>query len=106
MDFSIITDALQTAIASFDLSFCIAVNILTYLSIKLIDELNGDKVVSVWGKRGVLLLAIAILAPIYYYAGVEFKLLVNSSILAPVFWSWIIKPLCKKFDIDYKQINY
>ena len=33
------------------------------------------------------------------------RILLNSAILAPVFWSWIIKPICKYFKIDYKDIN-
>ena len=35
----------------------------------------------------------------------DIKLILNSAILAPVFWSWVMKPICKHFKIDYKQLN-
>lgn len=105
MDLDLITNSIQTTLESFDFSFCIAVNILTYLIIKTVDELNGVKQVSTWGKRIILFTSVVVVALIYYFIGMELKLLINSAILAPVFWSWIIKPLCKKFNIDYKQIN-
>ena len=79
----IIQNIVNLIINSFDFGYCVIINVATYLIIKLIDELNGDKVVPVWGKRLVLI----------------------SSILAPIFWTWILKPICKKLDIDYKKID-
>lgn len=101
----LIIDSVKTTLNSFDFSFCVVVNLLTYFIIKIIDELNGRKKPSTWTKRLILFIVIIITASIYYIAGLELKLLINSSILAPVFWSWIIKPLFKIFNIDYKQIN-
>lgn len=101
----IIIDSIKTTLTSFDFSFCIVVNLLTYFIIKLTDELNGRKKPSTWTKRLILFIVIIITAGVYYIAGFELKLLVNSSILAPVFWSWVIKPLFKTFNIDYKQIK-
>ena len=101
----ILSDILQTTLNSFDFAYCIIVNILTYLIIKVIDDFNGDKQVSTWTKRGVLLFVILITGVVYVFVGSDVKLLVNSAILAPVFWSWIFKPICKKFNIDYKQLN-
>lgn len=95
---SVITD-------NFDFSYCICVNILTYLIIKLIDSLNGDKTVSTWSKRIVLLVVIFSTGVLYNLIGCDNKILLNSAILSPVFWSWIIKPICKYFKIDYKDIN-
>ena len=34
---------LQTIVDSFDLGYMVSVNILTYILIKLHDEVNGDK---------------------------------------------------------------
>lgn len=96
---------IETTAESFDLSFCIAVNILTYIIIKVIDEANGPNRVSTWTKRIILLISIAIMAIVYYTTGSNIKLVANSAILAPVFWSWIFKPICKYFNIDYKQFN-
>ena len=42
----IINNIITTIINSFDFAYCISVNILTYLIIKLIDSLNGNKAVS------------------------------------------------------------
>lgn len=105
MNLDLITSSIQTTLESFDFGFCISVNVLTYVIIKILDELNGDVKVSTWTKRIALLASIIIVSVVYYVAGIELKLLVNSAILAPVFWSWIMKPLCKAFNIDYKQIN-
>ena len=101
----IITNSIQTTLSSFDFSYCISVNVLTYLIIKIIDELNGKKDVSTWSKRIILLVVILSTGVLYNLIGCDNKILLNSAILAPVFWSWIIKPICKYFKIDYKDIN-
>lgn len=101
----IINNVITTVISSFDFAYCISVNILTYLIIKLIDSLNGKKVISTWSKRIVLLIVILSTGVLYNLIGCDNKILLNSAILAPVFWSWIMKPICKHFKIDYKDIN-
>ena len=101
----IINNIITTIISSFDLSYCISVNILTYIIIKIIDELNGKKDVSTWSKRIVLLVVILSTGVLYNLIGCDNKILINSAIFAPVFWSWVLKPICKKFKIDYKNIN-
>ena len=100
-----ITQIIDTTIESFDFSFCVAVNILTYLIIKLIDELNGSRKVATWTKRGVMLIAVIVISIAYYITGNNPKLIINSAILAPVFWSWIGKPICDKFNIGYRKDN-
>ena len=101
----IINNTITTIISSFDFAYCISVNVLTYLIIKIIDSLNGKKAVSTWSKRIVLLIVILSTGVLYNLMGCDNKVLLNSAILAPVFWSWIIKPICKHFKIDYRQIN-
>ena len=101
----IINNIITTIISSFDFAYCIIVNILTYLIIKLIDSLNGKKVISTWSKRIVLLVVIFSTGVLYNLIGCDNKILLNSAILSPVFWSWIIKPICKYFRIDQKDIN-
>lgn len=100
-----INEIIDTTIKSFDFAYCISVNILTYLIIKFIDSLNCKKTVSTWSKRIVLLIVIFFTGVLYNLIGCDNKILINSAILAPVFWSWIIKPICKYFKIDYKDIN-
>lgn len=90
----------------FDLSFMLCVNILTYILIKVIDDLNGDKVVSTWTKRLVMIISCFAIAAGYRAGGYEETvILINSSVLAPVAWSWIFKPILKKLGVDYKQID-
>ena len=100
-----IKEIIDITIKSFDFSYCISVNVLTYLIIKFIDELNGKKDVSTWSKRIVLLVVIFFTGVLYNLIGCDNKILLNSAILAPVSWSWIIKPICKYFKIDYKDFN-
>ena len=101
-----ISQIINTTIESFDFGFCIAVNILTYLIIKFIDELNGSRKVATWTKRSVMLIAVIIISIVYYITGSNPKLIINSAILAPVFWSWIGKPICDKFNIGYRKDDY
>lgn len=98
-----ISQIINTTIKSFDFSFCIAVNILTYLIIKLIDEFNGSRKVTTWTKRCVMLIVVICISIAYYIIGSNPKLIINSAILAPVFWSWIGKPICNKLNIDYRK---
>ena len=100
-----IKEIIDITIKSFDFSYCISVNVLTYLIIKLIDSLNGNTTVSTWSKRIVLLVVIFFTGVLYNLLGCDNRILLNSAILAPVFWSWVIKPICKYFKIDYKDIN-
>lgn len=99
----IIGNIIQTTLSSFDFAFCISVNILTYLIIKIIDRKFG--VLKTWGKRIILLSVIALMSVGYYLFGADGKLIINSAILAPVFWTWIMKPICQALKIDYKQLT-
>ena len=101
----ILNDIIQTTLGSFDFSFAIVVNIVTYSLIKFIDGIDENKKLNTWTKRLVLLSVTILLSGVYYIIGIDTKVLLNSAIIAPVSWSWIFKPLCKKFNIDYKHID-
>ena len=90
---------------NFDISYCIAVNIATYVIIKCIDYINGKNIVPKYGKRIVLLLVIIAMAIVYHLSGVNTKVIINSAILAPVSWSWVFKPLCTELNIDYRKVE-
>ena len=82
------------------------INIVTYFLIKTADYFNGDKKVPVLTKRIFLVLATIIMFCIYKYNNYDDALkLINSSIAAPVIWSWILKPIINKLKIGYKQDN-
>lgn len=95
-----ISDIINSIIQSFDFGFCVTINILTYIIIKLIK-----KELTTWQKRIVLVINIIIISIIYALIGIDTRVLVNSIVLTPVSWSWIFKPICKKFNIDYFK-NY
>ena len=99
-----LNDIIQETLHSFDFAYCISVNVLTYVIVKAFDKRNRHRL-KTWYKRIVLLLSILVLGAVYYIAGSELKVLINSAILAPVSWSWIFKPLCNKLNIDYKKLN-
>ena len=101
----IITNSIQTTLSSFDFAYCIIVNVLTYLVITTISNRNGHKDLTTWSKRLVLLLVILSIGVLYYLLGNDTKTILNSAILAPVFWSWVMKPICKHFKVDYKNVN-
>jgi hypothetical protein len=93
-------------LSNFDFGFMFIVNVLTYIIIKTIDYFNGDNKVPTWQKRCVLVISIAIMAGIYIAAGYDNAImLVNSAILAPVFWSWAVSPILKKLGVGYKDID-
>ena len=101
----IINTLIETTLNSFDFTYCICVNIATYVVINIILGITKKKNLSVWLKRLILVLCTIVLGSIYVFTGSEFKYILNSSILAPVFWSWVMKPICNKFGIDYKQLS-
>lgn len=96
---------ISTTLASFDFAFCIVVNVLTYLIIQVCNFINYKLVNNPTKKRIILLLCVVIVSIIYYIIGSDIKLIINSAVLAPVFWSWIMKPVLAKFDLDYSKYD-
>lgn len=93
-------------LSNFDFGFMFIVNVLTYIIIKVIDYFNGDNKVPTWQKRCVLIISIFIMAMIYIASGYDNTImLVNSAVLAPVFWSWVVSPILKKLGVGYKDID-
>lgn len=91
---------------SFDIIYILMINIVTYFLIKTADYFNWDKKVPVLTKRIFLVLATIIMFCIYKYNNYDDALrLINSSIAAPVIWTWILKPIINKLKIGYKQDN-
>ena len=93
-------------LSNFDFGFMFIVNVLTYIIIKVIDYFNGDNKVPTWQKRCVLVISIFVMAMIYIASGYDNTImLVNSAVLAPVFWSWAVSPILKKLGVGYKDID-
>ena len=83
----------------------LSINILTYLIIKCIDYFNKQKKVKLIIKRIVLIICTIICCVIYKLTGAieNSGVLINSTIAAPVFYSWVIKPILEKYNINYKK---
>lgn len=97
---------LDNIIANFDFAYMIAVNVLTYAVIKTIDAINKEKPVSTIIKRVILVCCTIALALVYILAGYDsYIVLLNSAIAAPVFYSWVLRPILKKFKIGYKEYD-
>ena len=101
----IISDIIKTTLENFDFAYCITVNILTYLIIMFTMRKINKCRNSVWIKRVILIIVIIIVGIVYYRLDGNGKVLINSAVLAPVFWSWVMKPICNYFKIDYKQLD-
>lgn len=100
----LIANIIDTTINSFDFGLIAIINIATYIIVKIVDDFNGDKRVSKGVKRFVLICCIIVLSTIYHFIdGENDKLILNSAIVSPVFWSWFGKPIFKKLGIDYKE---
>ena len=102
---TIISNITDSIVNDFDFTFCVIVNIITYLIISLITDTTTYKI-GTWAKRIVFLIISILVGIFYYFTGSSLQVIFNSVILAPVSWSWIFKPICKRFNIDYsKTVN-
>lgn len=91
----------------FNFPFIISINVIVYIIVMLLTNIpfKGKKLkIQKYMKILITIVVTIILAIIYYrldIIGVE--KLINSSIVAPVFWDWIVKPICKFIRIDYDR---
>lgn len=93
----------QYVATNFDFAFVISINVVAYLIITLIGYITKKEV----NKAIKIGITIGVSIMLFFLYGgitnVNKEVLLNSSILAPVAWDWVIKPLCKWIKIDYKQ---
>lgn len=100
----ILENIVNTTLNSFDFTYCLLVNILTYCVIHLIEDFR-NKAIKTWVKRVMLLVCILLTGVLYWAMDKNIELIINSSILATVSWDIIFKPICKKLGIDYQKID-
>ena len=97
---------LDLIVSNFDFSYMITINVLTYIIIKGLDYLNKDKNVKTITKRIVLVISIIIVTVSYILTDYQdYTVLINSAICAPVFYSWILRPILIKCNIGYKKYD-
>lgn len=101
-----INSIIQQIITNFDIAYIITINILTYILIKITDYFNGNKEVKFWIKRVYLVVSIIIISILYIlFTDTQNNVLINSAIAAPVFWSWVLKPIISRTKFDYHKID-
>lgn len=93
---------IDLVLGSFDFGYSFSVNILTYLTIKLIDTLNGDKQIPTYLKRIIAIICAIILGVIMSLTEGFSMIIVYSFILSLVSWDALFKPILK----HYKQLDY
>ena len=102
----VIEKLLDLIISNFDFSYMITINVLTYIIIKGLDYLNKDKNVKTITKRIVLVISIIIVTISYILTDYQdYTVLINSAICAPVFYSWVLRPILIKCNIGYKKYD-
>ena len=101
-----ISTIINKVIENFDFAFMFIINVLSYLVVRTIYSVKKGKYVNTWSKRFVLMICTVIVGLIYHFSGYDkLIVLINSSILAPVFWDWILRPILIKFGIDYRKFE-
>ena len=94
----------RQVIDNFDFAYIIVTNLFIYFLIKLADIVNGNKKVPLLHKRVLTLVGIIVMFVAYYFSNYgNVIVLINSSIAAPVTWSWVLKPLFNKLKMSYKK---
>lgn len=102
----LIEKLLDLIVSNFDFSYMITINVLTYIIIKGLDYLNKDKNVKTITKRIVLVISIIIVTVGYILTDYQdYIVLINSAICAPVFYSWVLRPILIKCNIGYKKYD-
>lgn len=97
---------IEQIINNFDFAYMFVINILTYIIIKSVDYCNGKKKVPLIQKRIILIISIFVVTTGYILCDYDNnKILLNSAILAPVFWSWVAAPICNKLGINYRKVD-
>lgn len=101
----LIIDIINTTSASFDFALVISINVASYIIINIVNDIV-KRDIDKWAKRTITCICAITLSVIYHSIDAcDDKLILNSAILAPVFWSWIGKPILHKLNADYKDFN-
>ena len=101
----LINQILQTIINSFDVAYCLVVNLLTYILISSIISVIHKQITRVW-KRVILCISIVIVSIAYInFGSIDIRVLINSIIVAPIIFIWLFKPIANRMNWDYKDFD-
>ena len=78
--------------------------VLTSIAIFGMNSCGKDKKVKLIIKRICLIVCTIICCVLYkMFTDCDVRVLINSTIAAPVFYSWVMKPLLVKYNFGYKK---
>ena len=101
-----IDNIINGLISQFDFAYMLGINIITYIFFQVWDNINGEKFLTTLQKRLMMLLATIISLVSYKICHYDNNLILfNSTIAAPEFWSWVLKPILDKFGVGYKKLD-
>lgn len=99
----VLNNIIETTANSFDFSFCIVCNVVIYFVITIVSDIYNGSPVKEWTKRLITLIVIVIMGILYCLDTANYRVVLNSAIITPVFWTWVIKPIIKFIGYDYKH---
>lgn len=100
------SDIVNTILNSIDLTLMLTTNVITYFVIKILDELNGDNIVSTNTRRLISLISAILVATIVILIEQDGNYVKTfySCILSLASWDLLFKPIIEKYKIiDYKE---
>lgn len=87
----------------FSLEYMFSVIVASYIILKLVDSINGDRVVPTWVKRLVTCIVGAVLFAIFVkFTDVTFQCLTASFFAAVFVYDTAIRVIIKKFNLGYR----
>lgn len=88
----------------FSLEYMFSVIVASYLTIKVVDYFNGDKIVPSWLKRTITCIVGAVLFIVFLeFTDVTLQCLIASFFSAVFVYDSAIKVLIRKLNIDYRK---
>lgn len=86
---------------NFNFGLIITINSAIYFIIKAIEVLSKSPLKK--GLKILITLFVCIILGIIYYNKNNSQEIISTCISAPLLWDWIIKPIVKKFNMDYNE---
>ena len=98
-----VIEFVKELLSKFDLTYMFAVNVATYIIIKVIDNLNGEKIIPTYLKRIIALIVGIIIAFTVVSFGADKTIILYSFILSLVSFDVLFKPI---LNIIGDKFNY
>lgn len=98
-----VIEFVKELLSKFDLAYMFAVNVATYIIIKVIDNLNGEKVVPTYLKRIIAFIVGTVIAFAVISFGSDKTIILYSFILSLVSFDVLFKPI---LNIIGDKFNY